>query len=469
MTFKQHHRNQVFLLPPNFRDFLGDGHEAIILDEFIQELDITQLEQSYSNEHGGSSAYHPAILLAVLVYGYMNGVFSSRKIAKCLSQDIAFMYLAGNTKPDFRTLARFRKEKGEYLETILAQVVQKARELGLVSFDVCSLDGTKIRANAAKNKNYCKDELEKNIRTLLKEAERIDAEEDKRYGKDIEDGEDPRLKTKAGRERRKKELRIKRQKEEAKLAKLGDKTRANLTDPDAKLMKLKSGNGYANAYNVQSITENGVILLSAIFDSSADQATLIPTIEKFKNLHGTAPKHLLADKGYSSEDNYAFCEKSGIDAYIPNHSEPTDLSRYTYDKKKDTYTDSRGCIYVFKQHMEKRDGSSARGRPRIIENKQRQHELYKRAIYEYQNKKTGKKKYLAVSQLWQEYVKKQKKKLSSRRGKRLYRKRMHDVEGVFANIKKNLGFTAFNLRGFAGVAAEWTLISLAHNLKKVIR
>src|SRR3989338_8119242 len=103
----------------------------------------------------------------------MNGVFSSRKIAKRLSQDLAFMYLAGNTKPDFRTLARFRKEKGEYLETVLAKVVHKALELGLVSFVTCSLDGTKIRANASKTRNYRKDELEKNISALLQEAERI--------------------------------------------------------------------------------------------------------------------------------------------------------------------------------------------------------------------------------------------------------------------------------------------------------
>ena len=468
MTFKQHHRNQVFLLPPSFRDFLGDGHEAVILDEFLQELDITDLEQSYRNELGGSSAYHPLILLAVLIYGYMNGIFSSRKIATRLSQDLAFMYLAGNSKPDFRTLARFRKEKGEYLETIMAHVVQKARELGFISFGTCSLDGTKIKASASKEKNYRKDDLEKNIRSLLKEAERLDTEEDELYGEDNEDAEDPRLKTKAGRERRKKELKENIKKTKAKLIKLGGKTSANLTDPDARIMKMKRGNGFANAYNVQSVTENGIILSSSISTSSADQTALIPVIEKFKDQNGQTPKRLLADKGYSSEDNYAFCEKSGIDAYIPNYSEPTDLSRYTYDKKRDVYTDSQGHIYVFKQHMEKRDGRITRGRPRKTENKQNQHGLYKRVIYEHRNKKTGKKKYLAVSPHWQEYVKKQKEKLSSRYGKSLYQKRMHDVEGVFANIKKNLGFTTFNLRGLAGVATEWTLISLAHNLKKVM-
>lgn len=468
MTFKEHHQKQIMLLPPSFQDFLGDGHEAIILNEFLQELDTTDLEQSYRNERGGSSAYHPAILLAVLIYGYMNGIFSSRKIAKRLSQDLAFMYLAGNTRPDFRTLARFRKEKGGYLETTMAQVVQRAQDLGLVSFGTCSLDGTKIRANASKGKNFRKNELEKNIRSLLKEADKIDAEEDKRYGKKNEDAEDPRLKTKEGRQQRKKELLSKLKKEEAKLAKLGDRERANATDPDAQLMKLKQGAGFANAYNIQSITENGIILSNAIFTTSADQPTLIPAIQKFKDVNGKMPRRLLADKGYSSEDNYAFCENSGIDAYIPNYSEPTDLSRYGYDKKNDSYTDPKGRIYVFKQHMQRRDGNTKRGRPRKTENKAVPHDLYKRSIYEYRDKKTDKKKYLAVSRMWQEYVKKQKKKLSSSRGKRLYKKRMHDVEGVFANIKKNLGFTAFNLRGLAGVAAEWTLISLAHNLKKVM-
>lgn len=468
MTFKQHSRNQIFLLPPSFRDFLGDGHEAVILDEFLQEISMRELEQSYSNEHGGSSAYHPAILLAVLIYGYMNGIFSSRKIARRLCQDIAFMYLAGNTTPDFRTLAQFRKEKGVYLETVLAQIVRKARDLGLISFGTCSLDGTKIKASASKDKNERKDELEKNIRAMLKKAEQIDSEEDELYGEDNEDAEDPRLKTKAGREQRKKELRKNVKKAEVKLAKLGDREKANLTDPDANLMKLKQGAGFANAYNVQSITENGIILANSIGTSSADQPALIPALQKFKNLHGTPPKRLLADKGYSSEDNYAFCETSSINAYIPNYSEPTDLSRYTYDKTKDVYADPQGRTYVFKHHMEKRDGTIARGRPRKGENKKDQHGLYKRSIYEYRNRKTGVKKYLAVSHRWQEYVKQQKEKLSSRFGKRLYKKRMTDVEGVFANIKKNLGFTAFNLRGLAGVAAEWTLISLAHNLKKVM-
>jgi hypothetical protein len=231
-------------------------------------------------------------------------------------------------------------------------------------------------------------------------------------------------------------------------------------------MKMKRGD-YANGYNVQAITENGIILSSSLFTTSADQGTLMPSVRKLQKTHQT-PEIVLADKGYSSEDNYAFCEQAGIDAYIPPYAEPADLSGFRYNKQKDTYTDGDGRVYCFKHHMQRRDGLSMRGRPRKTENKKRQHDLYKRTIYEHQDGKTGKKKYLSVSRLWQEHVKKQKEKLSSPHGKRIYKQRMHDVEGVFANIKKNLRFTAFSLRGLAGVTAEWTLISLAHNLKKIL-
>jgi transposase len=468
MTFKERNQNQMLLLPPSFRDFLGEGHEAVILDEFMQELDTKALEQSYRNERGGSSAYHPAMLLSVLVYGYMNGVFSSRKIAKRLSQDLAFMYLVGSAKPDFRTLARFRKEKGRHLEAVMASVVRKARELGLVSFGACSLDGTKVRANASKDKNVRRDGLEKNIRRMLAEAERIDGAEDKLYGERREDAEDPALKTRAGRARRKKELEARRKVEEKKLAKLGDLDAANLTDPDARLMKMKQGAGFANAYNVQSVTENGVILSNSVFTCSPDVGALIPTLQHLQGTHGRLPRRLLADRGFSSEDNYAFCEDAPIDAYIPPHQEATDLSGFRYDRRRDTYTDGFGRVYAFKQHADRKDASLRVERPRSTEDKRRLHHLYKHSVYEHWNRRTGKRRYLQVSPHWQAYAAKQKKKLSSARGKALYRQRMHDVEGVFANIKKNLGFTAFNLRGLAGVAAEWTLVSLAHNLKKVM-
>src|SRR3989339_1254870 len=152
MNFKECNRSQSLLLPPSYEVFLGESHEAVVLAEFIDTLNLGSLEAGYGNAHGGRSAYHPVMLLTVLIYGYMNGTLSSRNIARCLRQDLAFMYLAGNNTPDFRTLARFRKDKGDCLEAAFKEVVTKARELGLVSFGTVSLDGTKIYANANKKR-----------------------------------------------------------------------------------------------------------------------------------------------------------------------------------------------------------------------------------------------------------------------------------------------------------------------------
>lgn len=460
MTFKSSNQNQRFLLPPSYGDFLGESHEAVVLSEFMREIDTSRLEQSYHNQYGGRSAYHPEMLLTILVYAYMNGTFSSRKIAKRLRQDLAFMYLAGNTTPDFRTLSRFRKEKGLYLEDIFANIVRKAHELGLVSFGICSLDGTKIYANASREKNVDRDALQKKIRGFIAEAELIDAKEDALYGDEEDDG-DPALKTKAGREKRKQELKEKQATEEAKLLKIehAPNTRVNTTDPDSRLMRMKRKD-FANGYNVQNIVENGIILSTSVFNTSADQGTLVPSVQKLQEVH-RAPTILLADKGYSSEGNYSFCEQQNIDAYIPVHLDRVDLSRYTYNKSDDTYTDEAGHAYRFKQHMQKRPDAGPR-------TKTRDHSRYRTTLYEHVDMLTGKKSYLSVSSVWQEHIQKQKAKLSTPQGKLIYKKRMHDVEGVFANIKRNLSFTTFLLRGLAGVSTEWTLISMAHNMKKIL-
>jgi len=408
------------------------------------------------------------MLLSVLIYGYMNGVFSSRKIAKRLKQDLAFMYLAGNDTPNFRTLARFRKEKGSCLEDVFKQVVDKARALGFVSFGAVSLDGTKIKANASKNKNETQDSLEKKIKGFLEEAERMDEMEDELFG-DNEDDVDPQLKTKEGREKKKQELEKKRKQAQKHLharvsssAIVPKDTKMNTTDTDSKLMKMKQGN-FANGYNVQAMTENGFVLSGHIANSSADQNLLTPTIQAFKKMHDTKPKHLLADKGYSGEDNFAYCEQEGIDAYIPVHQEPIDMTQYTYSSKNDTYTDTAGHVFRFKQHVCNK-GQRRRGRPKKTE----EVKSFKSTKYQYINERTKKKKYLTISHQWQRLANKHKRKLATSEGKQRYKKRMPDVEGVFGNIKHNLKFTTFLLRGLAGAAIEWNLISLAHNLKKMI-
>jgi len=470
MTFKPYNQTQTSLLPPNLEVFLGESHRAVILSEFIDELDTDKLVKSYNNQNGGSSAYHPVMLLKLLIYAYSNAVFSSRKIAMKLREDIAFMFLAGNNQPDFRTISRFRQQKGAFVEDVFSQIVSKASEMGFVNFGTCSLDGTKIYANASIDKNHDEHQLRDKMHNLIEQAEKIDTLEDKLYG-DNEDNIDPDLKTKEGRKKKKQQLNQKEGRIKEALGQLSkskkskSKPRRNTTDPDSRFMKMKK-NDFANGYNVQNITENGFILSNYINNSSADQNALTPTLEKLKTTLNVSPKRLLADKGYSSSNNYSFCEKNSINAYIPIHYENVDIDKYVYNKKNDTYT-NQDKVFFFKQHMKIKKGVFHKGRPRQGLDIRERHNLYKCTLYEYINKKTGDKKYLSIDQDWIKHCKKQKKKLSTSYGKKLYKQRKHDVEGVFGNIKKNLKFTHFNLRGFKGVRTEWNLIAIAHNMQKI--
>lgn len=471
MVFKEYSQKQSFLLPPNFEAFLGESHKAVILGEFIDELDTSELVKSYNNQSGGSSAYHPVMLLKTLIYAYSNATFSSRRIANKLKEDIAFMFLAGNNTPDFRTISRFRQQKADFIENIFSQIVSKAKEMGLVAFGNCSLDGTKIYANASRDKNYDQSKLKERIRGLMQQAEDIDALEDELYG-DNEDNIDPMLKTKEGRAKRKQQIKHKENRNKEALRQMSkpkkSKTspRRNTTDPDSRLIKMKRKD-FANGYNVQNITENGIILSSYIDNSSADQNTLVPTLQKLKNAYQSAPKVLLADKGYSTTNNYSFCEGNSIDAYIPPNCESIDISKYSYNKKDDTYTDQQGRTFFFKQHMKKKLGTSKRGRPKTVLHPKGVRHLYSSIVYQHIDSKTNKKKYIHINHSWLRHRQKQKKKLATPQGKKLYKLRSCDVEGVFANIKKNFKFTHFNLRGFRGVRTEWNLISIAHNIQKL--
>jgi len=403
MKFKECNRSQSLLLPPSYEVFLGESHEAVVLAEFIDNLNLASIESEYGNEHGGRSAYHPVMLLTVLIYGYMSGIFSSRKIAKCLRQDLAFMYLAGNNTPDFRTLARFRKEKGACLEVAFKEVVTKAREFGFVTFGIVSLDGTKIYASANKQKNETKASLEEKIRSLMNEAQHIDEVEDTLYG-DHDDEQPDELKTKEGRTKRRKELQKKQSKVNSQLHTLTNASlvlsqvgvKINTTDPDARFMKMKHGD-FANGYNVQIMTENSIVLTSHVADTSADQQLLVPTVQACKAMHDIVPKILLADMGYSGEANYQFCEKEKIDAYIPVHCAPPDMAQYFYDNKRNTYTNVMGHVYTFVQHM-KRSRKQRAGWKKETNTNEHSHNSI---LYKHVDPVTKKKKYLCVAHEWQ--------------------------------------------------------------------
>jgi len=468
--FKEYNQDQSFLLPPSFKEFLWEWHEAIILSEIIDELDLNNLYLEYSMEWSWRPAYHPRMLLKVLFYWYMNQTFSSRKLASRLKSDLAFMYISWNNKPDFRTINRFRKVKWNILEDIFTQIVFKAKKLWLISFWTVSLDWTKIYANASKINNYNIEWLDKKIKWLFDEADRIDELEDKEYWEDSENEIPEELKTKEGRDKKRKELKEKTDKLEIKKETVKNEIEAknkawinqkriNFTDKDSRLMMMKRKDWW-NGYNPQNLTENRFILVTTVPNSAEDTWELIPALNKFKEKYNTFPKKGLADKWYASEENYKFLEKNNIEWYIPHQKTLINLDDYKYDEILDIYKDKENNIFKLKQNVRKEKW--------WIQWKKLKKENIKAKIYE-TILKNWKKKYIYINKNWLKLCKNNDSRLYSKEWINIYKKRSWCVENVFWNIKKNLWFERFSLRWFEWVQIEWNLISLAHNLKKIIK
>ena len=277
MKFKEYRQNQIMLMPPSLDDKIPQDHLARYISKVVDQLNLKEIEDGYSDL--GCHAYHPRMLLKVILYGYSIGIRSSRRMQKESREDLVFMWLAGMQEPDFRTISDFRKDRIKDIKQLFNQVLGICYELGMVQCGKISIDGTKIEANSSRNKIVFRKKLEKRkanyerkIDEILQEAEDIDAEEDRIYGD--KDGyslereytaEEIREAMKRAREKAK--LERHKEKELEKLAlvnkqleRMGeDRNSFGTTDKDATLMLMKN-DSLGVGYNVQMATENQVIV-----------------------------------------------------------------------------------------------------------------------------------------------------------------------------------------------------------------
>lgn len=471
--FLQYDQNQSFLLPPSYKDFLWDNHEAVLLNEFIENLDTSKLVSTCVKNNKWRPKYHPVLLLKILFYGYMTQTFSSRKIAHKLKSDIWFMFLAANNKPDFRTINRFRKDQLTIIQWLFTQVVLLAKKLWLVTFGTVNLDWTKIYANASTSQSYDLERIAKISQKLVEEAERIDELEDEEFWDDDWNNIPEHLRTKEWRDQKLKEIsqekhnlaEIKKTVESEILAKKEqgiNQSRINLTDIDARLMQMKRKDWWV-WYNPQNITENQIILTTNISNSAEDTWELVPILTKFHEEFWAYPSQQVADTWYASEKNYAFLEEHDIQSYIPHQEQQINLNDYTYNQENNTYVDVQWNIYQFKQNC-LYAWKWNKWRPKkgvIIDKKDIQSTIYETVLPD------GTKKYVSISYNRHELCKRNDDRLYSSDWKEIYRKRSWCIEAVFWNIKSNLWFEKLRLRGFDGATIERNIICLIHNIKKI--
>ncbi|MGI6260087.1 MAG: IS1182 family transposase, partial [Anaerolineaceae bacterium] len=336
--FKDYTQDQCYLFPPNLNELISENHLVRVVDDFIEKIDISSVINSYPG--GGSSAYHPRMLLKVIVYAYVEKIYSGRQIAKALRENVNFMWLAGGNKADFRTINRFRsKRMVGNIKSVFSSMIEYLIDSGYINFEKYFLDGTTIEANARrssyvwkKNTNRHKNNLEENVRELFEEIERITEAENAEYGdEDLEElGENVVINSETMREKIEKVNRLLNEEpknREAKKAKrklerdylprmekyeeqleiLGERNSYSKTDPDATMMRVKPNLRDAvvkPAYNVQIGTEDQFILGYSIHNNPVDIRVMGDHLEQVKDMVGKVPEILIADAGYGSEENY---------------------------------------------------------------------------------------------------------------------------------------------------------------------
>jgi transposase len=422
--------DQDLLLPPSLREWVPEDHLVYFVSDVVDQLNLSAIHAVYGEEKRGQPPYDPRLMTKLLVYGYCTGVFSSRRIAKRLQEDIPFKVLAAGNEPDFRTISDFRKIHLAALQNLFEQVLELALESGTVKLGRVSLDGTKVKANASKHKAMSygrmqekQKQLKEEVKQLLAQAEAADEEEDRRHGRKRGDElpeELRRRETRLAKIKRAKKVVEQRAREKAaaegkdatavKKAKPSDKDQYNFTDPESRIMK--GGDGFVQGYNAQAAVEpeRGLIVGQLVTEAANDKEQLKPMVEAIEQQSGQRPSAVLADTGYCSEENLQHLESSEqperqVDGYIATGKQKHDERRQPCKR-----------------------GPLPQGATRVD---------------------------------------RMKRKLQTKVGKAIYAARKCVVEPVFGQIKQARGFRQFLLRGKTKVQGEWALVCLTHNILRL--
>ena len=446
--FKRYDQKQQFLLPLNLEEFVSENHISRVLNDLIDVVDISAIESTYSEN--GCPAYHPRLLLKILLYGYLINIRSSRKIEEMTETDTAFMYLAAMQKPDFHTICRFRSTHLDSIKEIFSQIVMLCKGMGLIGSSI-SIDGTKVKANASPKQSKSSDAIEKEIDKILKESIETDEREDQIYGDSTPYKMPEELVDK--KYRLEKIKAAKKKMDEEKLKKV------NITDPDAKIMKHKDGSKKPS-YNCQvAVDEKEQIIVAAdLVDEENDLHQIEPMIENVKETLGYKPTTVLADAGYFSYDNVQFLQDEEIDAYIPDNFYEVEKRGktkkfrkllFTYDEKKDCYYCPAALEIPFTRIQK------------------RENEPYC-SLCVLKDACTDSKNRTITRDPREHLMEDMRAKLNTEEGTEQYQKRMCTVEPVFGQMKQDRGFREFLLRGKRKTKIEFLMMCTMHNIKKIV-
>jgi transposase len=503
VVFKSCDQNQLSLLPPSYDDLVSDHHPVRIVNAIIDRIDISSIERGYKG--GGTSSYHPRMLIKVLVYAYLRNEYSSRKIEMALDENVHFMWLSGCSKPDHNTINNFRGQrlKGEF-KKIFNQVVLLLAEENILNIKDLYVDGTKLEANAnrysfvwGKSIKTSRERIKKQLAEIWRYVEQVYAQENQTPNPppDFEDIDPEKiertiaeinqaLKGKQVDKAVRQKLNYARKNWPKNLRKYNEQERQlasrnsmSKTDPDATFMRMKEDhmqNGQLKpAYNLQISTNSQYVVNYTTAQTTTDTTTLKDHLQEHQNSFNQTPESLTADAGYGSEENYELLEENQVEAYVKYnyfHKEQKERNKEKDPFKSDNlfYNPEQDCYYCpmgqalknigsyqretktgYTQTITRYQASNCHGCPlRGRCNKAKGNRIVERNYNLIRHKHTAR------------------EKLLSEQGVAKRKQRPWDVEAVFGNIKHNMNFKRFNLRGLDKIQVEIGLIAMAHNLKK---
>lgn len=449
--------SQMWLIPPSLDEMVSENDEVRVLSEVMDRLEWSILESSYS--HRGTPAYPPRVMTKILVYAYSKGIRSSRRIEELLGSDVRYMWLSGMLKPDFHTIARFRKEKFDELSRLFADSARLCKELGLVNLNIAAIDGTKIAADASKKSLYDQKRLDKEleaVREVLREAEEVDEREDAQYGDGNGRDVPEHLRNAKSRKAILDDL----------AKKLNDSGKKTISSTDADCRMMKTRDGIRPGFNVQAAvdSQNQVVLAMQVTNVENDHGQLPDMLGRVQENCGMAPVMGLGDTGYSDEASLEALEEMGQEALIavkehPSNTDSNDLFNskcFLAHLERDVLVCPAGRELAFKGEYELGSG---------------RYRLYGATgclscSFRSQCVKSGRGSRRVYVSCKEPLRQKMKEKLKSPGGKLVYALRKQIVEPVFGQIKHNRNFRRFLLRGIEGATAEMALLFLGHNLCK---
>ena len=499
--FKELNGNQPSLFPENILDRIALNHPVRLVNEVVDNLDITTIVENYKG--GGASSFHPRMMIKVLFYSYLCNIYSCRKIDKALQENIHFIWISGGSTPDFRTINYFRGKRLQgQIKTLFAEVVRLLQELNYVSLDVQYIDGTKIESASNKYTFVWRGSVEKNKAKLEQKIQSVLQDIDNQIKEDSKTINNEDLPQKIDSKTLKEKLSVlnsklkepgkstqkqlsklqeehlpRLEKYENQLEILGERNSYSKTDTDATFMRMKEDhmkNGQLKpAYNPQISTENQFVTHFSIHQTPGDTTTLQSHLEEFESQYNKQSSVAVADAGYGSEENYEYMESHDIEAFVKYNYFHKEQKRsfkkniflpqnLYYNKEEDYYVCPMG------QHMVK-----------IKEGKRTSDNGYTSHVSCYQatrcqgcpllgqcHKAKGN-RMIEVNHRLNELKQKAKERLLSETGLYHRSKRPIEPEAVFGQMKSNNRFNRFTLRGLPKVEIEFGLMALAHNLRKL--